>query len=684
MRAALGASSNATGARQAAAAMLQHHRRSAKDIATFHHWSHPMLSFFRRALSSWVILGLLGLIMIAFIITGFGTGGGGLGELGAGPERLASVGSAKITEQDLRRRLDRELKGTQQEHPDIDMPRFIQAGAYEDVLEQEIIDKSELAFAEQQGITASKRMIDAEIATIPVFQNAAGQFDEANFRQALNRLGLNEADLRQDVLLDIVRRQMLFPMAVGPRVPSTLRDYFSTLLLETRTGAVAVVPIKAVPGPDPTEPEIAAYFKAHQARYTIPERRILHYAPFGWNDVVGTVKATDAEIEAAYKAAGAKYGPKETRNVAQLTLPDQAAANAFVAKVKAGKGFATAASEAGFAAGDIVQAEGTRDEVARKVVPQIADAAFKAGQGATVGPIRSPLGWHVARVEKVTQSAGKTLAAAHDELAAAIQQRKAAEVLDNLVTRIEDEASNGANFNEIVNTFKLKVVDTQPITATGVAPGTDYQPPAEAKALLKSAFDMDTDSPPQVETIAPGQSYAVLSVRQTIDPTVPPLAQVHDRIKADMIAERSAERAKKLADQLVAQVNAGTPLREAMSKAGTALPPVQPVTMRQVDAMQAGERLPPPVRMMFTLPKGKARAMAAPNGAGWFIVTVESVAPADAKLIQPLSQQLKQQFDEAQRAEYAEQFIRSLQKNLGVKRNPDAIARLKRKLQTGP
>jgi peptidyl-prolyl cis-trans isomerase D len=642
-----------------------------------------MLQSLRRTLSSWIVLGLLGLIMIAFIITGFGTRGGGIGDLGGGPEKLAKVGSMAITEQDLTKRLERELKRAQQQQPDLDMPRFIRLGAYEEVLDQQILETALLAFAGKHGIKASKRMVDAEIATIPPFLNDAGQFDEVRFRQAINQLGFSEADLRQELLIDLIRRQMVFPLAQGARLPASLRTYYTNLLLQTRTGAVAAVPVKALPAAEPTEPEIAAYFKAHQAKYTIPERRVLRYAPFGWNDVVGTVKPSEPDIEAAYKAAGAKYGPRETRSVAQLTLPDQAAANALVAKVKAGKSFEAAAGEAGFAAGDIVRVEGTRDEVARKVVPDIADAAFKASQGTTVGPVHSPLGWHVARVEKVTVSAGKSLAQVHDELATAIQQRKAAQLLGDMLNKIEDQLSDGANFDQVVSTYKLKVVDTQPVTAAGEAPGTTYQLPPEAKPLLKSAFEMDPDSSPQVETIAQGQSYAVLAVRQTVEPTVPPLAQVHDRIKADMIAERSAERAKKLTDQLVARINAGTPIRDALAGAGVPLPPVQPVSMKQVDALQAGDRLPPPLRMLFSLPKGKARAMAAPNGAGWIIVQVQDIAPADQNLVAPLSEQLKQRFDESQRAEYAEEFVRSLQKEMGAKRYPDAIARLKQKLLTG-
>ena len=49
-----------------------------------------MLAFFRRVLSSWLAVGLLALIMIAFIITGVGTPGGGLVG-GPGADAVATV-----------------------------------------------------------------------------------------------------------------------------------------------------------------------------------------------------------------------------------------------------------------------------------------------------------------------------------------------------------------------------------------------------------------------------------------------------------------------------------------------------------------------------------------------------------------------------------------------------------------
>jgi len=643
-----------------------------------------MLQSFRRASSSWVILGLLGLIMIAFIVTGFGTGGGGIGDLANSPDRLATVGSEVITEQQLVNRLNRELKTAQRDHPSMDMAQFIQLGAFEDALEKEIIDRAQLAFAARHRISASKRMVDGEIAAVPAFQNAAGAFDEAGFRTALAQAGVAEADLRRDVMLDVLRDQMLGPISQGPRLPGNVVNFYANLLLETRTGAVAVVPSKLVgPGGDPTPAEIATYYKANEAKYRIPERRVLRYAMFGWSDIVNTVKATDAEIEAAYKQAGAAYEPRETRTVAQLTLPDQAAANSFIAKVKAGTSFDAAVSQAGFAAGDVIRAEGSKEDVRAKVAAEIAEAAFKTAQGAIIGPIRSPLGWHVARVEKVAVIPAKPLAAVRNELASAIQQRKAVDALDVLVTRIEDQIEDGASFEEVAKTNNLQVVETPPVTATGAAPETDFQLSTEAKVLVKAAFEISTDDDPQVETITAGQRYAMLVMPRIVEPTVPPLAQLQDRVKADLIAERSSQRAKRIAEQIVVKVNGGTPLREALAGAGVALPPVQAIKMRRADANRAGAQLPPPVRVIFALPQGKARTVPTPNSEGWFISVAETITPAEPKEVPLLARELKRAFEGFLRDEYGEQFIRSLEKEVGVRRNEVAITRVKRRLQTG-
>ena len=57
-----------------------------------------MLTFFRKALSSWVVLAILGLVLVAFVITGIGDPFGGAGARGviecADGQRVCCLGAA--------------------------------------------------------------------------------------------------------------------------------------------------------------------------------------------------------------------------------------------------------------------------------------------------------------------------------------------------------------------------------------------------------------------------------------------------------------------------------------------------------------------------------------------------------------------------------------------------------------
>ena len=230
----------------------------------------------------------------------------------------------------------------------------------------------------------------------------------------------------------------------------------------------------------------------------------------------------------------------------------------------------------------------------------------------------------------------------------------------------------------------LTVTDTAPITATGTAPDQPaYQLPGEAGALLKSAFDMSADEDPVVETVAPGQRFPLMAVSRLVPAAAPPLAQVRERVKADLVARRAADRAKAVASSLVAKVNAGTPLRQAFAEARLPLPPVQPVSGRRLDIARQGAQVPPPLAMMFSLPKGKARLLPGPNGSGWFVVHLEQAVPGDIRNLPGLVEATRTQFSQVVGSEYAEQFSRAVEARMGVERDEKAIERLKSQMLRG-
>jgi peptidyl-prolyl cis-trans isomerase D len=641
-----------------------------------------MLTFFRRGLTEKIMLVVLVISLFAIVVTGFGTGGmGGIGELGTSGS-VASVEGETITQTEIADQINRQLARARQQQPELTTPQFLAGGNYERIVQQLITQKAITAFARDHGLAASKRMIDGEIASIPAFQNLAGQFDETVFRSALRGENMNEARLREELAGSLITRQLLVPVAASVRVPQSIAQQYASLLLEQRTGSIGLVPTAAMGrGREPTEQEVATFFRDNANRYVIPERRVIRYAAFGREQLGQAAEATPAEIQAFYKANQNRYGPSETRTLSQVVLPDQAAARAFAAKLAAGTSFAAAAAQAGFQAADTSIGAQSKSGLAELASPAVANAAFAAAEGATTAPLQSPLGWHIVKVEAIARTPARPLAAVSAEIEREVEGTKAEEALANLVTRIEDALADGSSLEEVARAERLTLAETPPVTATGAQPGVAGAVPDPAiQPLLKPAFEMEADEDPEVQQLAPGQRYALFAIGQVIPAAPPALASIRDRVKADLVARRGADRARAVATAIAAKINAGTPPRQAFAEAGASLPPVQTVTARRIDIAQPNKEVPPPLALMFSLPQGRARLLPAPSGAGWFVVHHGSSTPGDARSAPGLIEATRTQFQNILGEEYAAQFTRAIERNVSVKRDEEAIRKVKAQL----
>ena len=84
--------------------------------------------------------------------------------------------------------------------------------------------------------------------------------------------------------------------------------------------------------------------------------------------------------------------------------------------------------------------------------------------------------------------------------------------------------------------------------------------------------------------------------------------------------------------------------------------------------------------MLFSLPKGRARIIQAPNGQGWTVVHLESSVAGDASQVPQLIQATRTQFEAILGEEYADQFAGAVQKASKIKRDDGAIKALKASL----
>jgi len=632
-----------------------------------------MLSFFRRALSSWVVLGLLGLLMIAFVVTGVGTPSsmGALG--GVGSSDVVKAGSRTLSVNEVSQRMQFELRQQRQQQPELTMTQFLQGGT----LEKMIAEMSDLmsirAFGEANGMVVSKRLTDGEIASIPAFQGATGAFDEARFRQALSQRGLTPEQFSTDIEQGIAVRHIIVPVAAGSGAARDMVLPYASLLVERRIGSVVELRNSAFAnGAAPTEAELNAFYGANKSRYIVPERRVIRYAVVDKGMVAQQSMPSEADVAAKYKADSAKYAARETRNLSQVIVQDQNMAKAIAQKVASGTKMADAAKALGLDALPIMGAE--KAAFAEQSSDAVAAAVFSAAQGGVVGPVKSGLGWHVVKVDVVNKIGGKSLADVRGEIVAELQAQKSADAFANLLADIDDGVSNGQTFDDIVKVRNLKVVSLPPLTASGLSPDQPgFKADAELTPVLKDAFQADPNDDPALVPTGP-EKDVFYDLDSIIAAAPKPLAQIRDQVAKDFAADRASKAARKAADDLLAKANAGASL--AALKPGAA----KPLSSRRMDIVKEGKAPSAELQQLFDLQVGRARIAPSADRQGWIVVQLDKIEPGNITAEPSLLAATQQQLSNAIGREYTQQFTAAAKKAISAKRNQAAINELRRSL----
>ncbi len=638
-----------------------------------------MLSFFRRIINSkagivvtFIVLGVIALAFAAGDITGMG--GGAMTLSG---DNVATVGGGKVGAAELRSRVQTELQAARQQQPTATMEQLLAQGGLQSVLDRTINGIALEEFGRDQGMVVSKRSIDGVIASIPGLRGPNGQFDPANYQRLLADQKLTDAQVRTDIARDIIAQQLMLPTQGATQVPVKVALPYASLLLEKRSGQVAFIPAKAVDtGAAPTDVELQAFYRRNIARYTVPERRVIRYALVSPDQVKARAVPTDAEVAAAYRQQAPRFAAAEKRTISQVVIADQAGANTLAAKVKGGTSIADAARAAGLE--PAVQSGVTKQAYAAASTAGIADAAFAAQQGGVIGPVRGPLGWIVARIDGIEQVAGRTLEQARPELVVELTKQKLQQALSDVHDKLDDALAKNATFDEAVADQKLTAQTTPALLADGGNPDA----PAGAAdpaitPIVAAAFQMAEGDPAQLVPVGSEGGFAMVAIGRVVGAAPRPLAQVRDRVVADVTADRARAAARRLAADILAKVNKGTPLAQALASSGRTLPPVQPASATRAQLTSAQGDVQPALALMFSMAKGNAKLLEAPNNAGWMIVKLETIVPGNAAGTPEAVAGARGSIARIVGREYAEQFARAVRNAVGVKTDAAALAKVR-------
>lgn len=621
------------------------------------------------------------LILIGFASTGvtdFGTGNIGFG---SSSSTLASVGGQKVIEPEMSNAMQRRLQQVRQQQPEATYATIM--NDFEAILGELLDEKTLLAFAEKFRFPLSKRLVDAEIAQIPQTKGVNGRFSEQNYQGFLAQQRMTDAEVRQILAGGLLQRYLVTPIAANARVSAGMARPYASMLLESREGEAAAVPISAFrSGLKPSDAEVQRYYAANRNRYMVPEQRVLRIARIG-PEQVANVTASDQEVADYFNSHKAEYAPKETRDISQAVVQDQATANGIAQRARSGATIAAAAAPAGSNAAVTTLKDQTREAYSSVGGDKAAAAVFGAATGTVVGPIQTDFGWAVAKVESVKTTGGKSPEQARAEIAAKITADKRKGAIEDVVDKVQTAVDDGSNFAEAASQAKLDVMTTPLITANGTArsdPG--FKLPPDLAPALKTGFQIEANDPPEIVSLPDEKGYAMISPGQVIPAAPAPLANVRERVENDWIDAKALERARAVATQIEARVAKGMTLAQAVKESGAPLPPVQPLAARRIQLATAQGPVPPGMRLLFSLAEGKSKAMPDPQGRGFFIVKVKKITPGNAMLQPALIGQMQNELQQSVSEDYAREFLAAMREELSAKRNDSAIQAMKTRMMS--
>ncbi|MET0363281.1 MAG: SurA N-terminal domain-containing protein [Sphingobium sp.] len=643
-----------------------------------------MLGFFRRIIHSkfGVVIGLVFLGAIALSFAAGDLKNLMQGNIGSG-NTVATVGGASLSATEVETRIQRVLENNRRDNPTLTIGQFLGAGALNGVLDQLIDGLALTEFAKDNDMRVSKKLVDAEIASIPAFQDATGKFSQSQFSQLLAQQRISEAALRDDISGQIVQRQLLGPAGAGARTPQGMVLPYASMLLEKRAGSIAVLPSLAfLPTAKPSDAVLKAFYAAHGDRFTLPEQRRVRYALVDASRFAAQGAPTEAEIAQFYKANAATYAASEKRGVHQLILPTQAAAKDIAAKVGPALTLEKAATQAGLGTSQIAASD--RATLAGQTSAAAATQIFAAARGAIVGPIKTGLGWALYSVSDIQATPARSLESARADIVKSLTETKTKQALADFSNKIDGQIGNGATFDEVVKANGLTAAETPVLTADGrnVA-NPQAQPDPALGPILTAGFAMDAGDDPQIVPVVPDQRLAMVAVAQVVSAGPPPLAQVRADVERAWAISQGAAKAKVAAEAVRKKASGGSALAAAIAGVGVQLPPVEKVGAQRSQLGNQNGQVPPAMVALFSMVKGSTRVLPLPNDQGYAVLHLDEIQPGDAGKNAQLLRATGDGLRGVLSSEYSRQFLGAIRASVGVKRNDAALARVDADLRKG-
>ena len=510
----------------------------------------------------------LGLVVVAFVALVPGVGMSPMGgDDGLPADVLARVGEYEVTLQQFRQIYLRQLQAYRlQAGGDISEEVLRSLGVDRQILQQLIDEYAALAEADRLGLRVSDAEVRERILTLPAFQVDGRFVGEQQYRMVLQRqnppiaIAQFEEDIRKSILIERLQVAVTGWVSVSE---AEIADEHRRRNERVRVDVVAFRANDYRDEVEATDADVELLYDEDSLLYQVPEKRRLRFLLVDEAAIFDSIAPGEDELQAYYDTNLSQYQTPGRVRASHILLrigesdeaEVEARAASLAARARGGADFAALARE-------FSEDEGTSGSGGDlgtfgrgRMVAEFEAAAFSMGPGEISDPVKSAFGYHVILVTEAEEEVTESFADVRESIANILKQERASSRARSLAQAIAAEVTTPDNLERAAAARGYEVQESG-----FAAPGEPILGLGLAREVSDRAFRME---PGEVAGPIPSPSGpAFVTVVATQDPYVPPLDEVRDDVREDVVRkkaltmaqERAAEAARTLreADDFVA------------------------------------------------------------------------------------------------------------------------------------
>lgn len=533
-----------------------------------------MLEFFRTHGKPLQFLLLL-VIIVAFVFVGVE---GYIRMADSANLTVAKVGGFEIKQSELDQAHRQTVERMRQQMPGVDVKLFDTPEAKQRVLDDLVRERVLRTAVVKQNLSVSDEQLMRSFATDPQFAQIRTPEGTVS-KEFLSMRGLSSAAFAEQLRDDFAMRQVMLGVTGSQIAGTTATNTALDSLLERREVQVQRFDAKEyLAKVNPTDADIEAYYKSNTSQFRTTEEARIEYVVLDLNAIKKQITLGEDELQNYYKQNIGRYTSAEERHAAHILIkvdPGASADDKAKAKAKAEALLAEARKNpAGFSelAKKNSQDEGSApnggdlDFFGRgAMVKPFDEAVFAMKAGEISNVVESEFGFHIIKLIEARGGEKKPFESVRPQIVEEVSKPKAqeayaaaAEQFSNLVYEQSD------SLQPVVDKLKLSKVEAT--VQRQPAPGT-VGPLGQPK-LLDAIFSTDVvKNKRNTEAVETGPNQLVSArIVEHRPERVLPLAEVRERVVAEVRAKQAAAAAKKDGEARVAALKAnaaemlGTPL----------------------------------------------------------------------------------------------------------------------------